>query len=75
MLSGVVDTPVDRILRVRHVSRLADLAADYADQSAAAALDGNPRRAFYFDFWTHRTLDLADRAAAEPLLRALGALT
>lgn len=73
---SIIDTPIDAFLRERHVHRLGQLADQYLDEAAEHAIAGNPKRSDYLEqHVVPMVRALAERGAAEPILKALAGRT
>lgn len=69
---SIVDAPVDRLLRARHIDRLHAIADRLTDEASESAVAGSPRRAYYLEFMAGQAGTEAARIGLEPLFKTLG---
>ena len=72
--ASIVDTPVDAMLRHRHIERLTTLAEKYEDEAYEVASLHGFKRAKYPEMWAGRTRATIAQVAAEPFRKALAPL-
>lgn len=64
---SIVDSPVDAMLRQRHIDRLVAAAEEYDDKAYEVAASMGLKRARYNEHWAERYRAMAAEIAAEPL--------